>query len=87
MCQNNLCPQYILDISHYLFGIKITLFYYSSYQGVNINSKTSNGESGIVTLGPTGDINGWMKTSFNLEDHRGMCVGFRGDEFDSGGGW
>lgn len=35
-----------------------------------------------MILRPTGDTNGWMKTIFNLEAHWGMCVGFRGDEFD-----
>ena len=35
---------------------------------VKNNSKTSNGEFGMVTLGPTEDTNGFMLTGCKLED-------------------
>ena len=28
-------------------------------------------ESGIATLGPTGEVNGWMVTGFSVEDQVG----------------
>ena len=37
--------------------------------GVNMRSKTSKGHSGMVTVGPTGDVKSLMETEFSEDDH------------------
>ena len=38
----------------------------------------SIGDSGIGTVGPTGEVNGWMVTGVNVSDHVGRTVGGAG---------
>ena len=38
---------------------------------VNINWKVSDGDSGMVTLGPIGEVNGGMVTGLSVEDQHG----------------
>ena len=38
-------------------------------------SNTSTGDSGIGTVGPTGEVNGWIVTGFNVFVHTGAHGG------------
>ena len=33
------------------------------------SSNTSSGESGMATVGPTGEVNGWIVTGASCSDH------------------
>ena len=37
--------------------------------GVNMSSKTSEGDSGTATVGPTGDVKSLMETELSTDDH------------------
>ena len=64
--------QSIFDV---MLNIEITLLYYVGYEGRSKNnSNTSSGEFGMATLGPTGDINGWILAGCNLEDYMKMWM-------------
>ena len=52
----------------------------SSRSGVNIRSKVSIGDSGILTVGPTGELKAGMMIGIRVEDQEGrepeleLCV-------------
>ena len=36
---------------------------------MNMSSKTSEGDSGMATVGPTGDVKSLMEMEFSKDDH------------------
>ena len=53
----------------YLVYRLVCLTLVSMRDGVNMSSKTSEGDSGTATVGPTGDDKSLIETELSMDDH------------------